>query len=149
VDAGAAARDLEAVLGQYPTASLAPLAAYELANLRYTQRDFAGARSLYELAVSRAAAPTLRVLARTGLGYAWEAERNFPKAIEAFQANLAEVKPGEFYHGDLLLDLARVQAAAGRTDDAVATYRTFLQQAPKSPRIDEAKAALVRLGATP
>jgi tetratricopeptide (TPR) repeat protein len=145
----AAGQDLEAVLAQYPSASMAPLAAYELGNLRYGERDFARARGAYELALARAGSPTVRVLARAGLGYAWEAERNAAKATEAFQAALAEVKPGEFMYDELLLDLARVQAAADRKDDAISTYRRFLKELPRSPRIDEAKGRLARLGATP
>lgn len=144
-----AVRELEAALAQYPSASMAPLAAYELGNVRYGERDFARARGAYELAIARGGSPTVKVLARAGLGYTWEAERNLPKATEAFQAALAELHPGDFFYEEILLDLARVQAAAGRTDDAVGTYRRFLKDAPKSPRLDEVKGRLVRLGASP
>jgi len=148
-DRDKAIQELEAALGQYPASPVAPLAAYELGNVRHGQREFARARALYEVAAARAESPTIRVLARIGLGYGWEAERNFAKAAEVFQAALASAKPGDFQYGELLLDLARVQAAAGRGEDSVATYRRFLKELPASPRADEVKSRLARLGAAP
>jgi tetratricopeptide (TPR) repeat protein len=145
----AAIRDLEAALAQYPSAAMAPMAAYELGNVRYGERDFARARGAYEIAIARGTAPTVRILARAGIGYAWEAERDYGKAAAAFQAGLAEVKPGDFFFEELLLDLARVQAAAGNGDAAIATYRRFLKDAPRSARLDEVRGRLARLGATP
>jgi tetratricopeptide (TPR) repeat protein len=144
-----AVQELEAALAQYPSSSLAPLAAYELGNVRYSQRDYARARALYEVAMTRAESPTVRLMASVGLGYGWEAERNFAKAGEVYQSALSGAKPGDFQYGDLLLDLARVQAAASRNDDAVATYRRYLKEFPGSPRADEIKARLARLGAAP
>jgi TolA-binding protein len=144
-----AVQELEAALAQYPSSSMAPLAAYELGNVRYEQREYARARALYEVAVTRAESPTVRRLASIGLGHGWEAERNFAKAGEVYQSALTGVKAGDFQYGDLLLDLARVQAAAGRKDDAVATYRLFLKELPASPRSDEVRAQLGRLGAAP
>jgi tetratricopeptide (TPR) repeat protein len=148
-DRAAAVRDLEAALAAHPSAAAAPLAAYELGNVRYGEREYAKARGAYELAAARASSPTVRALARAGVGYTWEAERNHAKAIEAFQAGVADAKPGEFLFDELLLDLARVQAAAGKRDDAIATYRRLLKEAPKSLRLEDAKSRLARLGASP
>lgn len=140
---------LEAALAQYPTSALASLAAYELGNVRFAERQFAKARALYDVAAARAESPTVRALARIGAGYTWEAERNFAKAAEVYQTELAAAAPGSFQYADVLLNLARVQAAGGRKDDAVATYRRFLKDVPGSPRAEEVRSRLAQLGAAP
>lgn len=141
------AAQLEAALARYPSAPSAALAAYELGNLRYAERDWTRARAAYELAVAKAGSPTITRLARAGIGYTWEAEGNHGKAVEVFQAALAGVERGDFLFEELLLDLARAQEAAGRKDDAIATYQRFLKDAGTSARADEARRHLVRLNA--
>src|SRR3989442_1787958 len=130
-------------------AAMAALGAYELGNVRYGERDWARARSAYEIAAARTGSPTLKALARAGIGYTWEAERNPAKAVESYHAALAGLKPGDFYYEDLLLDLARSQEQAGKKDAAVETYRRHLKELPRSPRADEIKGRLTRLGASP
>lgn len=145
----AAASSLETALARYPSAAMAPLGAYELGNVRYGERDWARARAAYEIAAARTGSPTLRALARAAVGHAWEAERNATKAAESYQAALAGLKAGDFYYDELLLDLARAQEQAARKDAAVETYRKYLKEIPKSPRADEIKTRLSRLGASP
>jgi len=145
----AAVRELEATLAQYPSAPLAAQAAYELANVRFANRDYSGARGAYEVAAVRATSPTLRTLARAGSAYTWEAEKNYAKAAETFRAAAGDVKPGDFLFEQLILDLARVQEAAGQKDDAVATYRRFLKEVPKSRRADDVRLRLASLGVAP
>lgn len=145
----AAIRDLEGVLAQYPSARLAGPAAYELANMRYAARDWARARAAYEVALARAESPTVRALARLGIGYTWEAERNYPKALDTYQGGLAALKPGDFQYEELLLDLGRVQELAGRKADAIATYRRALRELPQGLRTADARSRLATLGAGP
>jgi tetratricopeptide (TPR) repeat protein len=145
----AAARELEAALARYPSSSLAPLAAYELGNLRYAERDWTRARAAWEMAAARTGSPTVRILARAGIGYTWEAERNYERAAAAFQAALEGVGPGDFQYADLLLDVARTQELAGKKDAAVETYRRLLKEVPQSPRAEEVRVRLARLGAGP
>ena len=71
------------------------------------------------------------------------------EAVESYQAALASLKPGDFYYEDLLLDLARAQEQVGKKDAATDTYRRHLKELPKSPRAEEVKAGLTRLGASP
>jgi tetratricopeptide (TPR) repeat protein len=145
----AAARELEAALQAHPSASMAAQAAFELAGLRYADRQYAQARAAYEVALARASAPTLRVLARVGIAYTWEAERDYAKAIETFNATLAEMKPGDFLYAEALIDLGRVQELAGRKDDAIQTYRRLLKDVPAWRGADDLRARLAALGATP
>jgi tetratricopeptide (TPR) repeat protein len=140
---------LERALASYPSSSMAAQGAYELGGLRYAQGQYAGARSAYEIAIARGASGTITTLARLGIGYTWEAERNLPKAVESFQAVAAGEKPSDAFHEQALLDLARVQELAGRRDDAVATYRRALKDGARSARAEEVRLRLASLGATP
>jgi tetratricopeptide (TPR) repeat protein len=145
----AAVRELEATLATYPSSSAAARAAYTLGNLRYAERDYARARAAYEVAVARSSSRTLRTLAHVALGYTWEAEGNFSRAIDVFQASLNELKPTDFQYEELLVDLARVQERAGRRDDAIASYRRVLREVPKGARTDDVLTRLASLGAAP
>jgi len=145
----AIARELEGALAQYPSASVAPEAAYELGNLRYAARDWARARSAWEVVSAHAQSPTLRTLARAGIGYAWEAEGNLPKAREAYGRALAGLRPGDFYFEELLMAQARVQEQSGETAAAVETYRRVLRDVPNSLRADDVRSRLGSLGAAP
>jgi tetratricopeptide (TPR) repeat protein len=145
----AAVREVEVTLAAYPSSAAAAQAAYTLGNLRYAERDYARARAAFEVAVAGSNSRTLRTLARVALGYTWEAEANFPRAIDAFQAGLNELKPTDFQYEELLVDLARVQERAGRRDDAIASYRRALREVPKGARTDDVLTRLASLGAAP
>jgi tetratricopeptide (TPR) repeat protein len=144
----AAVRALESALSQAPNAALAPQSAYELGNLRFDQRDFAGARAAYEIALGNARkSPTLRTLARAGIASTWEAQRDFPKAIDAYSEAVRDEKPGQFQYEDLLISLGRVQELAGRREDAIQSYRRLLKDAAKLKRESEVRGRLASLGA--
>ena len=142
-----AARALEAALTQAPNAALAPQTAYELGNLRFEENQYPAARAAYEIALRSARAhPTLRTLAHTAIANAWEAQRDFPKAIEAYTVALADEKPGHYYFEDLLISLGRVQELAGRRDDAIESYRKLLKEPGKLKRESEIRGRLASLG---
>lgn len=145
----AAIQSLERTLSTYPSAPGAGTAAYELGNLRYAAQDYVRARAAYQIAVSQSPSPTLRTLARAGTGSAWEAEKNYASANQAYRDALAALKPTDFYYEELLVDLGRVQELAGQKDDAIATYRRILKDIPKSLRADDVRGRLAALGATP
>ena len=145
----AAVRELGIVLQSYPSAPMAAQAAYELGGLRYGQRQYATARSAYEMALAKAQSRTLKMLARLGTGYTWEAERNFAKAAEAFGAAASQLHAGDAFFEEALLDLGRVQELGGRQTDAVATYRRLLKEAPATRRANEVRSRLASLGAAP
>jgi tetratricopeptide (TPR) repeat protein len=142
-----AAQDLEQVIAQYPSGAAAAEAAFELGNLRYAARQYASARAAYEVAVARGAGPTVRTLARASIGYTWEAERNFAKAVDAYQAVAKDLGPKDFLYEQASLDLGRAQELAGRTPDAVATYQRLLKDAPAARRADDVRGRLAALGA--
>jgi tetratricopeptide (TPR) repeat protein len=143
------AQELETALAQYPSASLAPEAAYELGNLRFAERDWARARSAWEVVRAHAQSPTLRTLAAAGIGYAWEGEGKLKEAQEAYGRALGTIKPGAFYFEELLMAQARVQELSGDKAGAVETYRRLLRDVPTSLRADDVRSRLASLGATP
>lgn len=144
-----AMRDLERILAEYPTNAMAPQAAYLLGNLRFVSGQYDRARAAYQVTVARSGGGTIATLARAGMGYAWEAERKLPEAIQAFETAVADLKPTAFYYEELLADLARVQELSGKKDAAVATYRRMLKDFPRSPRAGEIRTRLGSLGAAP
>lgn len=144
-----AAQDLERVIAQYPSGDSAAEAAFELGNMRYASQQYPAARGAYELAVARGGSPTVRTLARSSIGYTWEAERNFGKAVEAYQALAADLRPDDFLFEQALLDLGRAQELAGRTPEAIATYQRIVKELPSARRADEVRARLTALGAPP
>ena len=145
----AAITALESALQQYPSASMAAQAAFELGGLRYADKEYARARSAYEIAAARAEAPTLRTLARLGVAATWEAERDFAKAIASYEAALATLGSKDFQYEEALTDLARVQELAGRKDDAIGTYRRLLKDVPNTRRTEDVRARMASLGAAP
>jgi tetratricopeptide (TPR) repeat protein len=142
-----AAQDLERIIAEHPSGDSAAEAAFELGNLRYAAGEYAAARGAYELAIARADSPTVRTLARVSIGNAWEAERNFSKAVESYQALANDLGPKEFLYEQVMLDLARAQELAGRTPDAIATYQRLLKELPGARRADDARGRLAALGA--
>jgi tetratricopeptide (TPR) repeat protein len=139
-----AIRELEAALNQQPSAPVAAQVTYELGNLKYREQQYPGSRSAYELAAA-SRSPTLSRLAQVNVGYTWEAQKDYSKAIEAFEKAGASLKPGDFLYDELLVDLARVQELAGQKDAAIKTYRRILDN-PKSRRSDDIRARLAALG---
>jgi len=142
-----AIRELEAALAEYPANVAAVQAAYELGNLRYLNREYAAARGAFEVALAKGAAGTLRELCRAGIAYTWESERNFSRAVEAFQAALEGLSPQHFLYEDLVLGLARNEELAGQKQAAVAVYQRLLRDLPKTRRADMVRTRLAELGA--
>ena len=141
------AHDLEELIARHPSGRSAAEAAYELGNLRYAAQQYAGARSAYELTIARGASPTVRTLARVSVGYTWEAERNFAKAVDAYQTVARDLGAKDFLYEQTLLDLGRAQELAGRATDAIGTYQRLLKDVPAARRADDVRARLVALGA--
>jgi tetratricopeptide (TPR) repeat protein len=142
-----AQQDLERLLAQHPAAGPVAEAALELGNLRFAARQWGPARGAYEVALARGASPTVRVLARASIGYTWEAERDWGKAIDTFQALARDVGPKDFLYEEVQFALARAQEAGGQPAAAVETYQKVLKESPSSPRAEEARQHLMRLGA--
>jgi tetratricopeptide (TPR) repeat protein len=138
-----AVQDLEAILARKPAAAVSAQAAYEVGNVKYAARQYQPARAAYEITAA-GVSPTLERLAQVNLGYTWEAQKDYGRAIETFTKALRPLKAGDFLYDELMMDLGRVQELAGRRDDAIKTYQRVADD-PKSFRGDDARARLASL----
>ena len=140
-----AAQALEAVIAQHPRYAGLPEAAYRLGNVRYAAGEYAAARGAYQIALAQGATGTVRGLAAAGIGYTWEAEKDYAKAQSAFEAALVGLGPKDFLYEGLLLDIARTQEFGGRRDAALETYRRLLKDVPDSRRADDVRTRIASL----
>lgn len=136
---------LQQVLAQHGRTSAAPVAAYQLGNLQYQSGDYAAARGAYELALAKGATGSVRTLAASGVGYTWEAQKNYANAVTAYEALVRQESPRQFFFEEALIDLARAQALAGKPTDAVATYERLLKEAPDTRRAADVRARIADL----
>jgi len=140
---------LQLVLTQHGRSSAAAQAAYELGNLQYQGGDYAAARGAYELALAKGASGSLKTLSASGVGYTWEAQKDYAHAVTAYDAAARGLKPKQFYYEETLLDLARAQGLVGKPGEARATYERLLKDLPDSRRAPDIRARIAALPATP
>jgi TolA-binding protein len=81
---------LQLVLAQHGRTAAAAVAAYQLGNLQYQSGDYAAARGAYELALAKGASGSVRTLAASGVGYTWEAQKNYANAVTAYEGLLKD-----------------------------------------------------------
>jgi len=120
-------------------------AAYELGNIQYQAGDYGAARGAYQIALAKGAAGSLRTLAASGVGYTWEAQKDYANAVTAYEAVARAVPAKQFYFEDALLDLARAQALAGKPVEALATYERVLKDVPDTRRAPDIRAKIAEL----
>jgi tetratricopeptide (TPR) repeat protein len=136
---------LQAVLTQHGRSAAAAQAAYQLGNLQYQAGDYAAARAAYEIALAKGAGGSLRTLSASGVGYTWEAQKNYASAVTAYDAAARGLGPRQFFFEEALLDLARAQALAGKPAEARATYERLLKDAPETRRAEDIRGRLAAL----
>jgi len=145
----AAIAALEGVLRDHPRYSGAAQAAYQLGNLRYASGAYAQARGAYEVALAKGGPASLRALSAVGIGYTWEAEKNYVNAAAAYEAALKAIAAKAFLYEDTLMALARVQELGGKPGAAAETYQRLLKEIPDTRRADDLKTHLANLKSRP
>ena len=135
----AAIRSLEDLLARYPRHPTVPQAAYTLGNLRYQIRAYDAARVAYQVAIKKGARDSLGVLCRLGIGYAWEAQRDYPNALAAYREAAASRGDKDFLYEESLLAAARIQELLQQRGEARETYRAVLRDRPQSGRAEEVR----------
>ena len=136
---------LQAVLAEHGRSTAATQAAYQLGNLQYQAGDYAAARAAYEIALAKGATGSLHTLSASGVGYTWEAEKNFANAVTAYDAAARGLGAKQFFFEEALLDLARAQALAGKPAEARATYERLLKDAPETRRAEDIRGRIAAL----
>ena len=140
-----AMKALEIVIAEHPRLSALPQAAYELGNLKYAAGQYAAARGAYELALAKGATGTLRTLSATGIGYTWEAEKNYSAAAKAYGEALKGLSPKDFMYEDIAIAEARDQELAGKPAVALEIYERLLRDAPGSRRVEVVRSRIASL----
>jgi tetratricopeptide (TPR) repeat protein len=144
-----ATRALEAALAEYPRAGGVQQAAYELGNLKYQAGQYGPARGAFELAVAKGGSPSVTALARMGIAYTWEAEKNYANAAQAYAAVSRGLGPSAFMREEALMSEARADELAGKPAAAIEIYERLLKESPSGRSSEEIKARLASVKSRP
>ena len=143
-----AQKAFEAFIADYPRHSAVAQAGLQLGNLRYALGLYPQARAAFETARGKAKSPSLIQLAQLGIGYTWEAEKNYDAAEKAYRTLTSTGKPKDFLYEEALVDIARVQELSSRRPAAFETYQKLLKDLPDSRRAEEYRVRVADLQAS-
>jgi outer membrane protein assembly factor BamD (BamD/ComL family) len=131
------------VLEEYGLSKVSPLASPELAYLRFLEKDYEGAISLYEIYLGKVPEEgPYHTMARLALATCYEQKGDLEKAIVTLKGIISV--PEEFFEEQALLSLARVYRLANQPEKSRETLKTFLEKFKDSPFSPLAKAHLDR-----
>ncbi len=142
-----AIRALEAVIAEHPRLSALPQAAYQLGNLEYAAGQYAAARGAYYLALAKGASGSLRTLAGMGIGYTWEAEKDYISAAKAYEAAAKGLGQKDFVYEETLMAEARAQDLSGKPAVALEIYQRLLREGPDSRHAEDLRNRIASLRA--
>ncbi|PYM56568.1 MAG: hypothetical protein DMD77_15455 [Candidatus Rokuibacteriota bacterium] len=140
-----AQKALEDVVAEYPRLSSGAQAAYQLGNLRFAAGQYPQARAAFQVARSRARSASLTSLASLGVGFTFEAEKNYEAAEKSFAETVKGASPKDFLYEEAMSDMARVQELGGKRAAALETYQKLLKELPDGRRAEELRARVATL----
>ena len=140
-----AQKALEDVVAEYPRLSSGAQAAYQLGNLRFAAGQYPQARAAFQVARSRARSASLTSLASLGIGFTFEAEKNYEAAEKSFAETVKGAGPKDFLYEEAMSDMARVQELGGKRAAALETYQKILKELPDGRRAEELRARVAML----
>jgi tetratricopeptide (TPR) repeat protein len=140
-----AQKALEEVVAEYPRLSSGAQAAYQLGNLRFAAGQYPQARAAFQIAKARARSASLVSLASLGIGFSFEAEKNYEAAEKSYAETIKGASPKDFLYEEAMSDLARVQELGGKRAAAVETYQKILKELPDGRRAEEMRARVATL----
>ena len=140
-----AQKALEDVVAEYPRLSSGAQAAYQLGNLRFAAGQYPQARAAFQVARSRARSASLASLASLGIGFTFEAEKNYEAAEKSFAETVKGTSSKDFLYEEAMSDMARVQELGGKRAAAVETYQKILKELPDGRRAEELRARVATL----
>jgi TolA-binding protein len=143
----AAADHFREIVTAYARTDSAPIAQYYLGNIQIELKDFAGAVASYQELIARYPREQALVeLARLRLAYAFMAQGEAAAARRELEALAA--KPDAKQRVQALFDLAKINQADGRKDEAIGQLQEIAQRYPDSVLAPEAAVQLRALGVT-
>ena len=140
-----AQKALEDVVAEYPRLSSGAQAAYQLGNLRFAAGQYPQARAAFQVARSRARSASLTSLASLGVGFTFEAEKNYEAAEKSFAETVKGASAKDFLYEEAMSDMARVQELGGKRAAALETYQKLLKELPDGRRAEELRARVATL----
>ena len=140
-----AQKALEDVVAEYPRLSSGAQAAYQLGNLRFAAGQYPQARAAFQVARSRARSASMTSLASLGIGFTFEAEKNYEAAEKSFAETVKGASPKDFLYEEAMSDMARVQELGGKRAAALETYQKILKELPDGRRAEELRARVATL----
>ncbi len=140
-----AQKALEDVVAEYPRLSSGAQAAYQLGNLRFAAGQYPQARAAFQVARSRARSASLTSLASLGIGFTFEAEKNYEAAEKSFAETVKGASAKDFLYEEAMSDMARVQELGGKRAAALETYQKILKELPDGRRAEELRARVATL----
>ena len=140
-----AQKALEDVVAEYPRLSSGAQAAYQLGNLRFAAGQYPQARAAFQVARSRGRSASLTSLASLGIGFTFEAEKNYEAAEKSFAETVKGASPKDFLYEEAMSDMARVQELGGKRAAALETYQKILKELPDGRRAEELRARVATL----
>ena len=119
------------VITKFPRTSSGKLSLLYKGNLHLKLEEFDEAIKAYETFLQKAGKEKFyRLLAMEGLGYAHEGKKEYEKAVEAYERMLAM---GEGLQvANAYLSKGRCYEKLGKKKEALESYKTFLNLAPKA-----------------
>lgn len=143
----AAVTALEKVRANYPGSRAARLAAFSLIGLYTDQRASEKALPLAEklLQTLKADEISLKPVLLNTLGGLYETSRDYPRALQTYQAILEFKVINATFREDVLLALGRVNIMLGDQEAAIKNYEEILRKFPNSFKAYLANAKLVAL----
>lgn len=141
-----AVKAFEGVVEKYPSSDAAQGARYELGNLYFTAGDYDRSIQVYRTFVDKASGKDIRkVYAWFGIGYSYEAKKEYDKALEAFN-RVADSKPGNVHEGLSYRNVARIYEEMNDRGKALDYYRKALEKTKDPAASSLLKRKIAQLG---
>ncbi len=127
---GAARSNFQSVLDNYGESEFAGPASYGVAEILFTQKDYAGALTLFHRAAAKSKESTLALSARYFEARCLENVDRKDEALTLYQ-QVAEVKNPNPYRDDARLAAGSIALARGRKADAFRNYEALANETQK------------------
>jgi len=134
------------VVEKYPSSDAAQAARYELGSVYFDAGEYDRSIQVYAAFIDKASKKDLRMLyARVGIGYAYEAKKEYDKALDAF-SKVTESNPGNVFEGLGYRNMARVYEEMNDLGKATEYYKKALEKTKDPAASSLLKRKIAQLG---
>ena len=128
------------ILDDYDLSKAARLALPELGYLKYQQKQYDEAISMYEKFLNEATRDPYQSLARIALAACYEEKQEYDKALRSLEKVVSG--PDDFFKEQAMLSMARIYRLTNMTEKSDEILRDFIETFTTSPFLQIAKANL-------